>query len=70
MGKKLKTGKLKITLIKSMAGRPEKHRRILRGMGLTRLNRTVELENTPEIKGMVKKVSHLVSAKEKDDAVT
>jgi len=51
---------MKITLIRSMIGRPEKHRRVLRGMGLTKLNRTVELEDTPAIRGMVEKVSHLV----------
>ncbi|MFO7715080.1 50S ribosomal protein L30 [Desulfosarcina sp.] len=56
---------LKITLVKSMIGRPEKHRRVLRGMGLTKLNRTVELENTPSVRGMVEKVSHLVVAEEK-----
>jgi len=59
-------GKLKIKLIKSMIGRPEKHRRVLRGMGLTKLNRTVELENTPTIRGMVNTVSHLVKAEEID----
>jgi large subunit ribosomal protein L30 len=59
------TGTLKVTLVKSMIGRPEKHRRILRGMGLTRLNKTVELKNAPAIQGMIKKVSHLVRAQEK-----
>lgn len=57
-------GKLKITLVKSMVGRPEKHRKVLRGMGLTKVHRTVELENTPAIRGMVHKVSHLVKAEE------
>ena len=61
------SGKIKITLVKSMIGRPEKHRRVLRGMGLTKLNRTVELEDTPAIRGMVHKVSHLVKIKEKGD---
>ena len=61
------SGKLKVTLVKSMIGRPEKHRRILRGMGLTKLNRTVELEDTPAIRGMVHKVSHLVKTKEAID---
>ena len=56
---------LKITLVKSMIGRPEKHRNVLRGMGLTKLNRTVELQNTPSVRGMVEKVSHLVVAEEK-----
>ena len=59
------SGMLKITLVKSMIGRPEKHRNVLRGMGLTKLNRTVELQNTPSVKGMVDKVSHLVVAEEK-----
>ena len=54
-------GVMKITLIKSMNGRPEKHRKVLRGMGLTKLNKTVELEDTPSIRGMVNKVTHLVS---------
>lgn len=58
------SGKLKIKLVKSMIGRPEKHRKVLRGMGLTKLNRTVELQNTPSVRGMVQKVSHLVEAEE------
>ena len=52
--------KLNVTLVKSMIGRPEKHRKVLRGMGLKKLNRTVCLEDTPSIRGMVKKVVHLV----------
>ncbi len=56
---------LKITLVKSMIGRPEKHRKVLCGMGLTKLNRTVELQDTPSVRGMVEKVSHLVVAEEK-----
>ena len=59
------SGMLRITLVKSMIGRPEKHRRVLQGMGLTKLNRTVELQNTPSVRGMVEKVSHLVVAEEK-----
>lgn len=59
--------KLKITLVRSMIGRPEKHRRVLRGMGLTKLNRTVELEDTPSIRGMAHAVSHLVKVEEKTD---
>ena len=59
--------KLAVTLVKSMIGRPEKHRKVLRGMGLMKLNRTVELDNTPAIRGMVATVSHLVKAEEKTD---
>ena len=61
------SGTLKITLVKSMIGRPEKHRRVLRGMGLTKINRTVELENTASIRGMVNAVSHLITVEEKID---
>jgi len=61
------SGTLKVTLVKSMIGRPEKHRRVLRGMGLTKMNRTVELKNTASIRGMVNAVSHLVNVEEKID---
>jgi len=57
-------GKLNVTLVKSMIGRPEKHRKVLRGMGLTRINKTVQLEDTPSTRGMIFKVSHLVKAEE------
>ena len=56
--------RLKITLIKSYIGRPQKQRKVLRGMGLEKLNRSVLLNDTPEIRGMVNKVSHLVSVEE------
>jgi large subunit ribosomal protein L30 len=56
--------KLKITMVKSYIGRPEKQRLILRGMGLGRLNKTVLLVDTPEIRGMINKVSHLVFMEE------
>ena len=56
--------KLKITLVRSFIGRPEKQRRVLRGMGLGKVNRTVLLNDTPEIRGMVRKVDHLVIAEE------
>ncbi len=58
---------LNITLVKSMIGRPENQRKVLRGMGLTKLNKTVQLEDTPSIRGMIKKVQHLVKAEENSD---
>lgn len=61
--------KLKITLVKSMVGRPEKQRKVLRGMGLTKLNKSVFLNDTPSIRGMVNAVSHLVKSEEKTDEV-
>lgn len=56
--------KLKITQIKSYIGRPEKQRQILRGLGLGKMNKTVILQDTPEIRGMVGKLSHLVTMEE------
>ncbi len=56
--------KLKITLVRSSIGRPEKQRRVLRGMGLTKLNKTVLLSNTSEVRGMVRKVAHLIMIEE------
>ncbi len=52
--------KIKVKLVKSMIGRPEKHRRVLKGMGLTKINKTVEIPDTPSSRGMINAVSHLV----------
>ena len=51
---------VKVRLVRSSIGRPQKHREVLRGMGLTKLNKVVVLKDTPETWGMIKKVSHLV----------
>jgi large subunit ribosomal protein L30 len=56
--------KLKITQLKSYIGRPEAQRKVLRGLGLGKMNRTVLLNDTPQIRGMVRKVIHLVSMTE------
>lgn len=58
------TNRVKVTLVKSPIGRPEKQRRILQGMGLGRVGKTVYLQNTPEINGMIRKVGHLVAVEE------
>jgi len=58
------TRKLKITLKKSVIGRPSKQRDILKGMGLMKINKVVTLKDSPEIRGMVNKVSHLVLCEE------
>jgi large subunit ribosomal protein L30 len=55
---------LKIKKVKSEIGRPEKQRKILRGMGLNKLNKTVTLVDTPQTRGMINKVIHLVSVEE------
>ena len=53
-----------VKLIKSEISQPETQRRTLRGMGLTRIGRTVRLKDTPAIRGMVRKVAHLVKVVE------
>jgi large subunit ribosomal protein L30 len=53
-------GKLKITLVKSHIGRPPNQRAVLNGMGLTKRLKTVSLQDTPEVRGMINKVKHLV----------
>ncbi|CAM5359346.1 50S ribosomal protein L30 [Thauera mechernichensis] len=52
--------KIKVTLVKSVIGTKQSHRATVRGLGLRRLNHTVELADTPEVRGMVNKVSYLV----------
>jgi len=58
---------LSITLRKSMIGRPEKHRRVVRSLGLRKLNKTVVLKDTPAVRGMIRKVSHMLEVEEKVD---
>ena len=49
-----------VTLIKSFYGRLPKHRATVTGLGLKRINHTVVLEDTPEVRGMISKVSYLL----------
>jgi len=62
---KAMSGILTVKLIKSMIGRPEKHRKVLRSLGLTKINQAKEHVDTPSIRGMINTVSHLVKAEEK-----
>lgn len=55
---------LRITLKKSLIGAKAKHRATVRGLGLRRLNHTVEREDTPQTRGMVRSVAHLVEIEE------
>lgn len=54
------TDKIKVTLLKSGIGHDKKIKRTLKGLGLTKLHKTVELNNTPAIRGMIEKVSFMV----------
>jgi large subunit ribosomal protein L30 len=53
--------KLKLRMIGSLIGCPEPQRATVRGLGLRRIHQVVERPDTPEIRGMVKKVPHLVT---------
>lgn len=57
-----------VRLVRSMIGRPEKHRAVLRGMGLRRMQQTVTLPDTPQTHGMIQKVSHLVRVESEETA--
>lgn len=59
---------IRITLRKSMIGRPAHQRSVLAGLGLRRINRSVVLADTPTIRGMVRKVIHLVEVHQQVDA--
>lgn len=61
-----KTGakKLKITLVKSAIARPGKHKAVVTGLGLRKLNHSVVRLDTPQMRGMIKKVSHLIKVEE------
>ena len=53
-------GTVRIRWVRSYIASPVKHKKIVKGLGFTRLNQVVEREDTPSIRGMVKKVPHLL----------
>ena len=55
---------LRVTLKKSPIGRPEKHRRVLVSLKLTKMNKAVQHKDSPELRGKINKVSHLVDVEE------
>ncbi|MEE4329475.1 MAG: 50S ribosomal protein L30 [Wenzhouxiangella sp.] len=57
---KQETSRLRVTLIRSVAGKINSHRETVRGLGLRRMHHTVELEDTPAVRGMINKVNYLV----------
>ena len=58
--KKAAAGTVKVTLVKSVIGRIESHRACVSGLGLRRLNHTVEVQDTPANRGMINKVGYLL----------
>jgi len=62
--KKGKEKDLKIKLIRSLIGHPRKHREVAYGLGLKKLNSEVVRKDCPEVRGMVRKISHLLRVEE------
>jgi large subunit ribosomal protein L30 len=58
--KAAKKGGLRIKLVRSVIGTTRYQREVVKGLGLRRLNHTVERADTPEVRGMIDKVSHIV----------
>ena len=52
--------KVRMTQIRSTIDRPENQKRTVRALGFTKLNQTIEVEATPQIQGLINKVSHLL----------
>ncbi|HEX5636538.1 MAG: 50S ribosomal protein L30 [Gammaproteobacteria bacterium] len=56
---------IKLTLIKSTAGRLETHKACVRGLGLRRMHHSVDVIDTPENRGMINKVHYMLKVEEK-----
>ena len=56
--------KVRITQVRSTIGRPERQKRTVKALGLGKINRSVEKDNTDTIAGMIRKISHLVKVEE------
>ncbi len=52
--------KVKVTLVKSFNGRLQSHKDTVRGLGLRRIRHSVELDDTPEIRGMINRISYML----------
>jgi large subunit ribosomal protein L30 len=65
---KKKTDMLKIKYVRSAIGRPNAQKKVVRGLGFTKLQQVVERPDTPEIRGMVNKIGHLVEIIEGDES--
>jgi large subunit ribosomal protein L30 len=52
--------KIRVTLVKSIINCSERHRATIRGLGLRRLRQTVELKDTPQVRGMINRIYYLV----------
>jgi len=59
-----KTKELKVTLVKSKYGRLKNHKACVAGLGLRKMHQTVTVMDTPEIRGMINRISYLLSVEE------
>jgi large subunit ribosomal protein L30 len=57
-------GKIRVSQTKSSNGRLQSHKDTLRGLGLRRIRHTVELDDTPEIRGMINKIAYMVKVED------
>jgi large subunit ribosomal protein L30 len=64
--KKPKEKQLRIRLKRSVIGRPQKHREVVKGLGLRRIDSWVVRSDCPEIRGMINKIPHLLEVEELD----
>lgn len=60
MAKAMSEEKIRVKLVRSISGRLPKHIACARGLGLSKLHQTVELGDTPAVRGMIRKISYLV----------
>jgi large subunit ribosomal protein L30 len=58
------TKQIEVTQVRSLSGRPEKHRRTMEALGFRRHQQSVVHDDTPAIRGMIQQVSHMVSVRE------
>jgi large subunit ribosomal protein L30 len=52
--------KIRVTLVKSVNGRLQSHRDTVRGLGLRRIRHSVELDDTPQVRGMINKIAYML----------
>ncbi|MFQ5341038.1 MAG: 50S ribosomal protein L30 [Anaerolineae bacterium] len=64
MARKKQAGRLRITWVKSAIGQPKRQKQTIRALGLRKLHQTVERPDTPDVRGMVDSVGHLVEVEE------
>ncbi len=57
-------GKIKVTKVRSTIKRPEDQKRTMEALGLRKINQSNEIEDSPSVRGMIRKVSHLIKVEE------